>query len=92
MVGGKRRENRLLTEGWWGRARHINYTLELICAWSWGGFAGTSAPLSYAYPVFLTILLLHRVIRDEQRCHAKYGDGYARYCAMVPYRLVPGLI
>ena len=44
-------------------------------AWSWGLLAGWPlsgnnglAPLFY--PTFLTILLIHRAIRDEEKCLA----------------------
>ena len=83
--------SRMLTEGWWGAARHINYTFELVLAWAWGGFGGTAHVASYLYPVFLTALLLHRLTRDEARCRAKYGAEYDRYCRAVPYRLIPGV-
>jgi protein-S-isoprenylcysteine O-methyltransferase Ste14 len=63
-------------------------------AWSWGLLAGW--PLSGAnglaplfYPVFLTILLVHRAIRDEEKCLAKYGAGYEEYMRLVPYKIVP---
>ena len=57
---------------------------------SWGGFpngANGLAPLFY--PVFLTILLVHRAIRDEEKCLAKYGAGYEEYMRLVPYKIVP---
>ena len=62
-------------------------------AWSWGLLAGWPsgvnglAPLFY--PTFLTILLIHRAIRDEEKCLAKYGPGYEEYMRLVPYKIVP---
>ena len=41
--------------------------------------------------VFLTILLLNRAKRDEDKCLAKYGDGYKELMRLVPYRVVPGV-
>ena len=62
-------------------------------AWSWGLLAGWPlsgnnglAPLFY--PTFLTILLIHRAIRDEEKCLAKYGAGYEEYMRLVPYKIV----
>lgn len=81
--------SRLLVEGWWGLARHVNYTFELALAWAWGGLGGTAHVALYLYPAFLTVLLLHRLRRDEDRCRLKYGRDYDAYCRIVPYRLVP---
>ena len=88
-VNGEDVTSRLLLEGWWGRARHINYTFELALAWAWGGFGGTVHIALYLYPTFLTVLLLHRLKRDEDRCRLKYGQDYEGYCRAVPYRLIP---
>jgi protein-S-isoprenylcysteine O-methyltransferase Ste14 len=43
------------------------------------------------YCVFLTVLLLHRAKRDEEKCLAKYGEDFRRYMELVPYRVVPGV-
>jgi 7-dehydrocholesterol reductase len=90
---GETVETRFLVYGWWGRARHINYFFELVCAWCWGGFAGSAGGMwPFVYPAFLTILLLHRIRRDEERCARKYGTDYDTYRALVPYRLVPYVV
>lgn len=83
----------LLASGWWGVARHLQYTFELMAAWSWGLLAGvhTHGVLPLSYPIFLTILLIHRAARDEARCLAKYGKHYEQYMQMVPYKIVPYL-
>jgi protein-S-isoprenylcysteine O-methyltransferase Ste14 len=62
---------------------------ELLAAFSWavtGGLANGAWP--YLYFFFLTVLLLHRVFRDEERCAKKYGDKWAEYCRAVPYRMI----
>jgi delta14-sterol reductase len=41
--------------------------------------------------VFLTILLIHRAKRDEEKCIAKYGDDYRKYMKLVPYKIIPGI-
>lgn len=41
------------------------------------------------YPVFLTILLVHRAKRDEEKCLVKYGEGYAKYMRLVRYKILP---
>ena len=53
------------------------------------GEPAVNGPLPLFYAVFLTILLIHRAIRDEEKCSLKYGAAYAKYKAMVPYKIVP---
>eukprot|EP00928_Gymnodinium_smaydae_P087044 TRINITY_DN7139_c0_g2_i1.p1 TRINITY_DN7139_c0_g2~~TRINITY_DN7139_c0_g2_i1.p1 ORF type:complete len:494 (+),score=93.85 TRINITY_DN7139_c0_g2_i1:59-1483(+) len=81
----------LLASGWWGAARHFQYFFELVAAWSWGllGGVGTHGLLPLFYPIFLTILLIHRASRDEEKCLAKYGKHYEEYMDLVPYKIVP---
>lgn len=83
----------LLASGWWGVARHAQYLFELTAAWSWGILAGvhTHGILPLFYPTFLTILLIHRAIRDEEKCQAKYGAAFTKYKQMVPYNILPGI-
>ena len=107
--------SRLLTSGWWGTARHINYLGDWIMAWSYclpTGLAGytmvQSAVLSnsnkvpvpgeakgwgmlvtYFYLLYFAILLVHREIRDEEKCLRKYGKDWEEYQKKVPWRLVP---
>ena len=91
--GAAARTSLLLADGWWGPARHFHYVFELTAAWSWcllaNPIANGALPLFYA--TFLTILLLNRAKRDEDKCLAKYGDGYKELMRLVPYRVVPGV-
>merc|ERR1712109_377799 len=64
---GKKKKSKLLTSGFWGMSRHMNYVFELMLALSWslpalGNNAGTSlARISpFFYFFFLLILLVHR--------------------------------
>ena len=41
--------------------------------------------------IFLTILLIHRAKRDEEKCLAKYGEYYKKYMKLVPWRIIPGI-
>mmetsp|Transcript_62643 Transcript_62643/g.149421 ORF Transcript_62643/g.149421 Transcript_62643/m.149421 type:complete len:485 (-) Transcript_62643:79-1533(-) len=84
-------ESLLLASGWWGVARHFQYAFELTAAWSWGLLGGvmTNGCLSLFYPIFLTILLIHRAGRDEEKCLAKYGEYYKEYMKVVRYRIIP---
>ena len=83
----------LLASGWWGQARHLQYSFELTAAWSWGLLANpaVNGPLPLFYAVFLTILLIHRAIRDEEKCLKKYGQYYEQYMDIVKYKIIPGV-
>ncbi len=86
---GNRRETKLLTSGWWGMARHMNYTGDLILSLAYSLACGVTFLFPYFYIIFLTGLLIHRCIRDEERCGHKYGKQWDQYCSKVPYRLIP---
>ncbi|CAL8074258.1 unnamed protein product [Orchesella dallaii] len=87
---GQQKTSKLLISGWWGVARKINYTFELLAAFLWSVEAGLQYGVwPFLYFLFLTALLIHRVFRDEEKCKTKYGKGWDEYCAKVPYRLVP---
>ena len=87
------RTSLLLASGFWGVARHNQYLWELTAAWSWGLLSNpiVNGPLPLFYAAFLTILLVHRAIRDEEKCLKKYGADYEAYMALVKYKIVPGL-
>jgi len=88
---GKERESSLLVSGWWGVARHFNYTGDLILSLAYSLACGFGHILPYFYFFFLATLLIHRCIRDEHRLAAKYGEGWKKYTEKVPYRMVPGV-
>ena len=85
--------NYLLVDGWWGMARHPQYIFDIIQSFTWGILGGgvTTMPLALFYPVYITILLVHRVFRDERRCMNKYGEYYTQYKMTVRWRLIPGV-
>lgn len=88
---GELRQNKLLTSGWWGIARHSNYTGDLILSLAYSLACGFQHILPYFYFFFLLTLLIHRCVRDEERLSKKYGDGWIKYRNKVPYRLIPGV-
>ncbi|CAG8748183.1 35058_t:CDS:2, partial [Racocetra persica] len=69
----------LLTGGWWGIARKIHYTADLMMAFSWGFITGFNTAITYFYPVFFVAVLTHRVYRDMERCAKKYGKDWEEY-------------
>ena len=66
----------LIHSGWWGIARHIHYVFELSAAWLWSFPCAFESPIGYLYIFQLTIILMHRIFRDEDKCKKKYGDYY----------------
>ena len=86
------RGTRLLTSGWWGTARKINYTGDYLMGLSYSLLCGTSSIVPYYYSIYFLILLIHRSIRDDELCYEKYGPDWIEYKRLVPYRFLPGII
>lgn len=112
--------SKLITSGWWGYARHINYLGDWVMSWAYclpTGVAGyvmiesvnpaTGATqrqamqtpevrgwgiiFTYFFMLYFGILLIHREIRDEEKCEKKYGADWKRYTSLVRSRIVPGI-
>ena len=84
-----RRGTRLLIDGWWGIARHVNYLGDWLMAWAWCLPCGFDHVIPYFYVAYFGVLLFHRDLRDGEQCELKYGDDWKKYCAIVKYRLIP---
>jgi 7-dehydrocholesterol reductase len=89
---GEKKENLLLASGWWGVARHFHYVPEILGAFCWTLPALFLNVTPYFYVIFLTILLIDRAYRDDERCAQKYGNGWLEYCRLVPYKIIPFVI
>lgn len=87
-----KRGTKLLTSGWWGAARKINYTGDWIMGLSWCMLTGFSSPVPYFYSIYFGILLVHRACRDDHACAIKYGPDWNTYKSKVPSMFVPGLL
>lgn len=85
------RGTRLLTSGFWGIARHLNYTGDLMMALAWCLTTGFAHPLPYSYIAYFTILLVHREWRDDAMCRKKYGKDWEAYCRKARWRMLPGI-
>ena len=83
------RGTKLIISGWWGICRHPNYVGDLMMALSWSLPCGFNNILPYFYVTYFTILLIHRQLRDEKHCKAKYGPDWDKYCKIVKWRLIP---
>jgi hypothetical protein len=62
--------SRLLTAGWWGVSRHINYFGDWLMGVSWCLPCGFGSPIPYFYAVYFAVLLIHRQIRDDHKVTA----------------------
>ena len=88
---GNEKNSILLASGFWAVARHFNYVFELIVAFTFCAPALFQNIIPYVYFIFLTILLVHRAIRDEDKCSKKYGRYWQQYTKLVPYKMIPGI-
>lgn len=88
---GTDHESLLLCSGWWGVARHANYFGDLILSYSMCAACGVENILPWTYAIFMTVLLIHRSRRDEERCSKKYGKDWDEYCKRVRWIIIPGV-
>lgn len=89
--------SKLLVSGWWGLARKINYTGDWLMAWAWSMTTGcpyltSGTALTYFYPIYFAVLLIHRAGRDDHFCSIKYGEGWTEYKKKVPCVFIPYVI
>ncbi|KAJ2013570.1 erg24, C-14 sterol reductase [Coemansia sp. S680] len=84
--------SKLLVSGWWGLARHINYTGDWMYGLAQCLATGFGTPMTYFFSAYFLVLLLHRNYRDECKCREKYKKDWDRYCELVPYMFIPYII
>jgi len=84
-----KRGTKLLVSGWWGVSQHPNYLGDWIMAVAWCLPTAFATPVTYIYPIYFAVLLIHRQRRDDEACHLKYGEDWLEYKKRVPYRIVP---
>ena len=82
-------DGRLLVSGFWGIARHLNYTGEICVYLAFALTTGFASWVPYVLPAWLAGLLWHRSRRDERRCHAKYGELWEHYTQRVRFSMLP---
>ncbi|KAK5096946.1 C-24(28) sterol reductase [Lithohypha guttulata] len=71
------------------KARKLHYTCDVFFALSWGAVTGFNSPFPWFYPFFFTCMIIHRAIRDIERCRIKYGSAWTEYERQVPYLFIP---
>lgn len=87
------RTSLLLVDGYWKISRHFHYVPEILASFFWSASALNTGLIGpYFYVIYLTILLLDRAYRDDDRCLKKYGKYWLEYCAEVPYKVIPGIV
>uniref|UniRef100_A0AC35UFG6 7-dehydrocholesterol reductase n=1 Tax=Rhabditophanes sp. KR3021 TaxID=114890 RepID=A0AC35UFG6_9BILA len=97
IVAKSRKENGdihtslILGSGFWGISRRLNYSMEWISIVTWTLMSGSSTLLALFPVLFITIFLIGRGLRDEQRLLQKYGNYWVQYCQRVPFIFMPGV-
>jgi len=84
-------DSKLLLSGHWGYSRHTNYTYEILTSACWSAVGYQYGAIPFTYLVYIIILLVHRIYRDEKKCQDKYGKYWDEYCKLVKYRLIKGV-
>lgn len=92
---GKWHTSLLLTSGYWGLARHMNYFGDICMATAMGlatmAVSGGPGFVGWWYTLYLITLLVHRTRRCDLRCSAKYGEKWIEYRKVVRWRILPGV-
>jgi len=85
---GKEIDSKLLLSGHWGYSRHTNYTFEILMSSCWSAVGYQFGIIPFTYLIYIIVLLVHRIYRDEKKCKDKYGKYWDEYCGKVKYRLI----
>jgi delta14-sterol reductase len=56
-----------------------------------GEARGWGMIFTYFYVLYFAVLLIHREMRDEEKCMRKYGKDWEKYRKRVPWRILPGV-
>lgn len=84
-----RRGTKLIVSGLWGLCQHPNYLGDLLFSVGMSAYCGFSSLFAWYYPIYFLVLLVHRQLRDDHHCRAKYGADWDKYTARVPYKIFP---
>ena len=56
-----------------------------------GEAKGWGMLITYFYMMYFAVLLVHREMRDEEKCRKKYGKDWDEYCRRVRWKIIPGV-
>ncbi|KOX78838.1 Lamin-B receptor [Melipona quadrifasciata] len=82
------RGKKLIVSGLWGHVRHPNYLGDIIIWWSISSISLACDILPYYYAIMCSGLLMHRAIRDNERCKIRYGLAWEQYTSRVKYMIL----
>ncbi|XP_076638714.1 lamin B receptor [Colletes latitarsis] len=82
------RGTKLIVSGLWGHVRHPNYLGDIMMWWSMSCLSLACDILPYYYAIMCTGLLMHRAIRDNERCKMRYGLAWEQYMSRVKYMIL----
>lgn len=82
------RGKKLMLSGLWGYVRHPNYLGDIIMQWSLACIGLATDILPYYAAICCTFTLAYRAIRDNRRCHTRYGYAWEQYCTRVKYMIL----
>ena len=60
-----------------------------IQAITWGLITGFHSPFPWFYAAFFVPMILHRALRDQDKCRRQYGAAWTEYEKRVPYTFIP---
>jgi len=49
----------------------MSFSGDLLMALSWSLATGFNTPITYFYPAYFFVLLVHRQLRDDEMCEVK---------------------
>lgn len=86
-IDGHTHDSKLLISGFWGFARHFNYLGDILIAISFS--LPCNNLIAYFYPLYMILLLIGRIERDEHKCSKKYDNYWNEYKHIVKWKLIP---
>ncbi|CAG2110043.1 unnamed protein product, partial [Medioppia subpectinata] len=84
---GQNKRNILLTSGFWGISRHMNYLFEFMLNLLWCLPALFASPIPYMCLIFVTGFLFDRCNKNEEKCKLKYGHYWQQYTNQILMRM-----